>query len=89
MREKLYVKSFRLATEAKLPTQYPDEPLLFILSVFAYGCASTAVTPRMTQLQIREFQARPDEINDTKLVMKAMLNVLQDDGLSSRMPWWI
>jgi len=54
--------------------------LLFILSVFAYGCATTAVTPQMTQLQIREFQTRAYETNDIKLVMKAMLNVLQDDG---------
>ena len=33
-----------------------------------------------TQLQTREFQTREFDTNDVKLVMKAMLNVLQDDG---------
>lgn len=53
---------------------------LSILSVFSYGCATTGVDPQKTQLQIREFQTRSYDINDTKMVMKAMLNVLQDDG---------
>lgn len=33
-----------------------------------------------TQLQTREYQTREFDTNDVKLVMKAMLNVLQDDG---------
>lgn len=33
-----------------------------------------------TQLETREFQTRVFDTNDTKLIMKAMLNVLQDDG---------
>lgn len=33
-----------------------------------------------TQLEVREFQTREFDTNDTKLVMKAVLNVLQDDG---------
>ena len=33
----------------------------------------------MSQLQIREFQTRAFETADTLLVMKALLNVLQDD----------
>lgn len=36
--------------------------------------------PPKTQLQIREYQTREFDTNDVKLVMKAMLNVLQDDG---------
>lgn len=36
-------------------------------------------TPK-TQLQVREFQTREFDTNDTKLVMKAVLNVLQDEG---------
>ncbi len=36
-------------------------------------------TPQ-TQLQTREYQTREFDTNDVKLVMKAMLNVLQDDG---------
>ncbi|MEN9281320.1 MAG: hypothetical protein RL594_255 [Bacteroidota bacterium] len=38
------------------------------------------VQPPQTQLQTREFQTREFDTNDVKLVMKAMLNVLQDDG---------
>jgi len=37
-------------------------------------------TPQQSQLQIREFQTRTYETNDTKMVMKAVLNVLQDDA---------
>src|SRR5210317_827536 len=33
-----------------------------------------------TQLQIRQIQTRTYEIAESELVMKAMLNVLQDDG---------
>ena len=50
-----------------------------VLIMFALGCA-TGVAPRKTQLQIREIQTRTFETNDTKMVMKAMLNVLQDEG---------
>lgn len=39
----------------------------------------TPTVPK-TQLQIREFQTREFDTNDVKLIMKAMLNVLQDDG---------
>lgn len=39
----------------------------------------TAPTPQ-TQLQTREFQTREYDTNDVKLVLKACLNVLQDDG---------
>jgi len=49
------------------------------LILFIFGCATTGPPPR-TQLQIREFQTRSYETNDLKMVMKAMLNVLQDDG---------
>ena len=56
---------------------------LFFLTFIALsisGCATTRVQPQKTQLQIREFQTRSYETNDSKMVMKAMLNVLQDDG---------
>lgn len=33
-----------------------------------------------TQLEIRQMQTREYETTDTKMVLKAMLNVLQDDG---------
>ena len=50
-----------------------------ILMLFFIGCATTGPPPQ-TQLQIREFQTRTYDTNDVKMVMKAMLNVLQDDG---------
>lgn len=36
--------------------------------------------PERTQMQTREFQTREFDTNDVRLVMKAVLNVLQDDG---------
>ena len=50
------------------------------LVVFLCGCATNKMTPPTTQLQIREFQTRSYETKDVKMVMKAALNVLQDDG---------
>ncbi|MCI0559354.1 MAG: hypothetical protein MN733_12740 [Nitrososphaera sp.] len=44
------------------------------------GCAPMAPKPEQTQLQIREFQTRTYETKDTKMVMKAVMNTLQDDG---------
>lgn len=41
--------------------------------------AETIITP-MTQLEKRQFQTRTYNSNDKSLVMKAMLNVLQDEG---------
>lgn len=38
----------------------------------------------MTQLEIREFQTRTFDIKDPKLVIKALLNVLQDEGFIVR-----
>jgi hypothetical protein len=48
--------------------------------LISLSCATTQPTLQMTQLQTREFQTRYFETADTNLVMKAMLNVLQDDG---------
>ena len=56
--------------------------LLLMASMLFWGCVATTtgVAPEKTQLQMREFQTRTYDTNDTKMVMKAMLNVLQDDG---------
>ena len=40
--------------------------------------------PAKTQLQTRQVQTREVDTNDVKLVMKAVLNVLQDDGFIVR-----
>lgn len=39
-----------------------------------------AAHPPETQLQIREMQTREFDTKDTKLVMKSMMHVLQDEG---------
>lgn len=36
--------------------------------------------PPMTQLQIREIQTREFNISDSKVIMKSMMNILQDEG---------
>ncbi len=54
--------------------------LMLFVMLFVFGCATTGVTPEKTQLQMREFQTRSYETKDIKMVMKAMLNVLQDEG---------
>ena len=54
--------------------------IIFILiSFFITNCASSPKIEK-TQLQIRAIQTRTYEISESKLVLKAMLNVLQDDG---------
>ena len=54
--------------------------LLLFLILTIGACSTTNMAPTKSQLEIREFQTRTYEINDTKMVMKAVLNVLQDDG---------
>jgi hypothetical protein len=54
--------------------------LLVIISLFLFGCATNEVKLEKTQLQIRQFQTRIYDTNDTKMVMKAMTYVLQDEG---------
>lgn len=59
-----------------------------ILSALTSGCVFVSRTPPpavpQTQLQIREYQTREFDTNDVKLVMKAVLNVLQDEGFVVR-----
>lgn len=43
------------------------------------ACMPPAAPPK-TQLEVRQFQTRTFDTADTTLVMKAMFNVLQDDG---------
>ena len=44
------------------------------------GCIWGSSAPPKTQLEIREYQTRAFDTKDQKLVMKAVLAVLQDDG---------
>lgn len=56
--------------------------LALVLACCLSGCIWGAATPPKTQLEIREFQTRTFDTKDHKLVMKALLAVLQDDGFS-------
>lgn len=55
---------------------------------FASACTVYApqrsVEPPKTQLQTRQYQTREFDTNDTKLIMKAVLNVLQDEGFNPK-----
>jgi len=53
--------------------------ILILVSFLITNCASSPQIER-TQLQIRAIQTRTYEISESKLVLKAVLNVLQDDG---------
>lgn len=53
--------------------------LLLLAASIVAACATTGKPPQ-SQLQIREFQTRAYETTDTKMVMKAVLNTLQDEG---------
>jgi len=67
-------------------------PFLHFGCVAAVGLAASAIggavaaskvknkEPEKSQLEIREIQTRQYDNRDTKVVMKTMLNVLQDDG---------
>ena len=59
--------------------------LLILLLLGAGACAySPLPEPPLTQLQTREIQTREYDTSDTRLVMKAVLNVLQDEGFIAK-----
>lgn len=66
----------------------PSNRYIFVVvSIFIvmslYGCPikrKTAKDPAMATLQIREFQTREFSTNDKTTVMKAFVNVMQDEG---------
>jgi hypothetical protein len=53
---------------------------IFLGGILVLGCVPAVTVPPKTQLEIREFQTRTYETNDSRMVMKSLLNVLQDDG---------
>lgn len=54
--------------------------VLFLTAIMFLSLSIPAFAETQTQLETREFQTRTYETKDTKLVMKAVLNVLQDEG---------
>lgn len=54
--------------------------LLAMAGLFFIGCVTASGKPEKTQLQIREYQTRSYDTNDINMVMKAVLNTLQDEG---------
>ncbi|MBS0650378.1 MAG: hypothetical protein JSR93_04380 [Verrucomicrobia bacterium] len=53
--------------------------IFFSLALFCTGCHNGSDEP-LTQLQIREIQSRTFAARDAKVVIKEMINVLQDDA---------
>lgn len=52
-----------------------------VVSMMMSGCVHTSSEdPIATQLQTREIQSRDFDTNNVKMVMKSMMNVLQDEG---------
>lgn len=54
-----------------------------LIALSLLGCATSAgkkIEEPKTQLQMREYQTRSFETSEFAMVMKAMLNVLQDEG---------
>jgi hypothetical protein len=59
-------------------------PFFFCLILAAACAPAPKPAPVKTQLEIREFQTRNYNEADMRLVMKSVLNVLQDDGYTVR-----
>jgi hypothetical protein len=53
---------------------------LIAVMVLSMSCVATNVEPQKTQLQIREFQTRTYDVESEIMVLKAVANVLQDEG---------
>jgi hypothetical protein len=53
--------------------------LLLLVTTVAAGC-SAGIRPAKTQLEVRQYQTYAFDTPDSKLVMKGLFNVLQDDG---------
>ena len=53
---------------------------LIIIAGMSLSCATANIEPEKTQLQIREYQTRTYDVEDEIMVLKAVANVLQDEG---------
>ena len=55
-----------------------------LIVVFLAGCVTGSSKPPKTQLEVRAIQTREYDERDTKAVMKALIDVLQDEGFIIR-----
>ncbi len=51
-----------------------------LTAVVLTGCCPHGFDQPLTQLEVREIQTKDFDTDNTKLVMKSMMNVLQDEG---------
>ena len=56
------------------------ESVILLAGLLTFGGCATTGTPVKTQMEMRQFQTRTFETSDAMAVLKAMVNVLQDDG---------
>lgn len=61
-------------------SKYLFQLAVLIMASILAGCAPQKIELPKTQLQMREFQTRSYPAKDVKMVMKAVLNALQDEG---------
>lgn len=57
---------------------------LLVLALAALAACAPVIPPAKTQLEVRAFQTYTFDTSDSKLVMKAIFNALQDDGFVVR-----
>jgi len=53
---------------------------LIVVVGLSMSCVTTNIEPQKTQLQIRQFQTRTYDVDSEIMVLKAVANVLQDEG---------
>jgi hypothetical protein len=58
--------------------------LLLVLLIPLAACVQQPPVPQRTQLEMREIQTRSYPSKDIKMVMKAVINALQDEGFVIR-----
>ena len=58
--------------------------LASVVLLLGAGCVNQSIRPPKTQLEVRAIQTREYEERDMKAVMKALIDVLQDEGFIIR-----
>ena len=77
------MKHRSLASSEKLVRRFGAVSALVLVVVFS-GCAPLPPVAAQSALQVRATQTREYQVTDPKLVMKAVLDVLQDEGFVTK-----